>query len=441
MKRDLLYILLLSFAFLLVYSQSLFNFFAQDDFIFIQNFSQNSILVDLKNVFGLPTVTHWRPFHNLYFFISGNIFGKEYIGYHFLTIALHLGGSFFIYKIIFRATNNYKAAVSGGILYSVHPAHFVSLFWISGGATIIGFLLLVASFYAYILKKMLLTLTLYISALLASESMIVGLLLFYCLKAINLHGLKPLHLRQLLGFRFLGIKREGKELMDNFLVLTSFITIVFVIVRFVALTPGETFSAYLIELSGKTLDAVKYYLLRIAGFAEVSEDQILSFILLAWLFSIGFLVFKVLSRRKNTWEIFLALITIFVGLFPFILIPQHLSAHYMNISVMGFSTLIALTLKHQRAPLVIMFLVIFVILSFFSVNLTLGNNWVIKRSTLAKVYLARIGSERQGAKLVFDDNTISSSKEAYYSLGGGKAIDFWYAQKKYKTCFVAFEKC
>ena len=128
---------------MIVYRQAFFNFFAQDDFVLINYFSQNNLWQDLKNVFGPPQVTHWRPIHNLYFFATGNLFGRNYIGYHLLTFLLQIGASFFVYKVARKLTGNFQAAVVAGLLYGIHPAHFISMFWISGGATVIGFLLLI----------------------------------------------------------------------------------------------------------------------------------------------------------------------------------------------------------------------------------------------------------------------------------------------------------
>ena len=43
--------------------------------------------------------------------------------------------------------------------------------------------------------------------------------------------------------------------------------------------------------------------------------------------------------------------------------------------------------------------------------------------------------------LIFDNNQISSSLDAYYALGGGDGINFWFRNKNYKFCFTEFESC
>ena len=421
MKRDLLTIFLLSIVILIVWRSAIFNFFAQDDFILINQFSQNSILVDFKNVFGPPEVTHWRPIHNLYFFIVGNLFGKNYVGYHVLTLIFHIGASFLIYKTAYLLLKNRTASVTAGIFYSIHPAHFISLFWISGGATVIGFFFLIAAFYSYLINKRNLSLILFVLSILASEAMLIGVVIILVWE----------------------ILMKSQKLDRGFLAKIGIISLVFAILRLTVLTPKVTFDIYKIGFSTKIFASLKYYLLRITGFAEVANDQISTFILLAWLVLIGGLLIKNLQKKKSYQLALLSILIIVLGLFPFVLIPIHLSPHYMNVSIFGLAMLVAITLRH-RAPIVaVVVLVFFALITVSNINLIKNNNWVIKRSNLAKTYISQIEQKHLtvGSTIIFNDNQISTSSEAYISLGTGQAIKFWFSNKNYKTCFTAFEKC
>lgn len=421
MRKDFWAFALLVALIFVFWYRALFNFFTQDDFILINHFSQNNLWQDIKNVFGPPTVTHWRPIHNLYFFVTGNIFDKNYFGYHLATFLFHIGAAFFVYKTVQKLTNDFKAALIAGLIYGAHPAHFVSLFWISGGATTIGFFFLISAIYCYLLKKQSASLTLYLLAIFASEAMIVGLPIFACYEFI---------------FR--------REKLDRlFLTMIGSTSVIFLIIRFALFTSRTTFNVYQLELSTKVLPALKYYLLRIAGFAEVSGDQIVSVVLLSWLTLIALLLIKTFGKKQNVNQLLLSIIIIIIGLFPFILIPQHLSPHYMNISIFGFSMFIGLALKQLKPIISIVFLIIFLVTSVYNVNLTLNNNWIIKRSNLAKTYLKKIEREKLIPRsiLIFDNNEISTSKEAYIALGTGEAIKFWFKNKNYKYCFTEFEKC
>lgn len=422
MRKDFWVLALLTVFIFALWYKALFNFFAQDDFILINQFSQNNFLQNIENVFGSPIVTHWRPIHNLYFFVSGNIFGKNYFGYHFITFAFHIGASFFIYKTVQKLTNDFKTALIAGLIYGAHSAHFISFFWISGGATTIGFFFLIGSIYCYLLKKPSVSLMLYILALLASEAMIVGIFLFYCINTL---------IQRKIVFN------------RSYLIQITIISLIFGIVRFFYLTPKVAFDIYRIELSTKIFPAVKYYLLRITGFAETSGDQINSWILFGWLIVIAMLLVKTWIKKQNVSYLILSIIIIIVGLFPFILIPQHLSPHYMNISIFGFAIIIGLALKQLKSITLIAFLIIFLVIAVYNINLTKNNNWVINRSNLARTYIEQIEviNPSSGTTLVFADNKLSTSKEAYIALGTGEAIKFWFKDKNYKGCFIFVESC
>src|SRR3972149_1464642 len=169
----LLFALSLSFFY-----KSLDVFFTQDDFILISNFSQNNLWEDFKQVLAYPNVSHWRPLHNLYFLVSGNLFGKFYPAYHLLTLVILAASAFMIFKVLRLLTKNANVSLLGAIVYTVHPSHFVSIFWISGSATIIGFLFLISSFYFYLINQKNWALLIFVLSLLASEAMVVGAVIF-----------------------------------------------------------------------------------------------------------------------------------------------------------------------------------------------------------------------------------------------------------------------
>jgi len=420
-KKDFWVLLFLAILVFALWYKALFNFFAQDDFILINHFSQNNVWQDLKNLFGPPTVTHWRPIHNLYFFVTGNVFSKNYLGYHILTFFFHISASFLIYKTVQKLAKNPKVAITAAFIYAVHPAHFVSLFWISGSATMIGFFLLISSFYGYLIGKKGHSLILFILAILASEAMIIGLAIFA-------------------GYEFL---YKRKKIDKQFLTIIGSTSVIFLIIKFALFTSKTTFDVYQLELSTKVFPAIKYYLLRIAGFAETSGDKIASWILSVWLTFVALLLIKTLNKKQNFNQFILSVAIIIVGLFPFVLIPQHLSPHYMNISIFGFSIMIALALKQLRPVLSLVFLIIFLGIAAYNINLTKSNNWVIERSNLASIYLEQIKEIKPlpESTLVFPNSKLSTSKEAYISLGNGEAIKFWFKNKNYKYCFTAFGKC
>jgi len=411
------------FLFLLgvaVFYKSLMVFFVQDDFILINHFSQNSLIIDVKSAIGSPEVTHWRPMHNLYFLIAGNIFYKNYSAYHFFTLLIHAGVAFLIFKIANKITNNLKIAYVSSFIYAIHPAHFVTLFWISGSATTIGFFFLLLSFLLYLQEKKRASIFSFLLSLLASEAMIAGFGLFVI-------------------YQFLFRDRKIINLFTGRLLMAATI---FALIRLLFLTPKSTYDSYQINIWPQIFTNTKYYLLRVAGFAEVSGDLIVSIALLGLLLFTAINIARGLKYRSDHRVIIFALSLIILGLFPFVLI-SNLSPHYMNISVFGLALLISISLSKLRLTNTIAFLLIFLLLSFLNVRKTYQDHWVIKRSDLSEKYIHEIENSNipEESMIIFNDNYISTSEDAYISLGTGKAIDFWFGGKNYQYCFTAFESC
>lgn len=419
-KRNILVFLFLAAASSIVFYQSFFNFFAQDDFILISQFSQNGLWQNLVNIFGKPTVTHWRPFHNLYFLISGSLFGRNYIGYHLLTLAIHILGSFLIYKICEKILKNQEAAGFAAIFYLLSPINFVSLFWISGSATTIGFMFLAGAFYSYLNKRFFLAIALFVASCMASEAMVFGAAIFLAWEELF-----------------------GKLKMKITLLVIGLTALLFAFLQLTLFVPASAIDSYRIEFSPNIIFAFKYYLLRLPGFIEGAGVNLVSSALMLWLAILASIFVKeLLNNGQRKFYIFAVLI-IAVGLFPFALVPNHLSPHYMNISLWGLSMLIGLILVQAPKRAVYFLISTIVVINAFGIATLQENSWVTKRSNLAKSYLLKIGGENrpQGSTIIFDDNTISTSLDAYYALGTGKAIEFWFPNKSYKTCFTVFETC
>ena len=240
MRKSLLIAVLLFFAGLVIYFPSFRIFFAQDDFILINYFSQNSFLTNLLHVFGPPTVSHFRPLFNLFFLIGGSLFGKNYFLYHVLLLLIHVVCAFLIYEFVKKIFKDERAASISSLIYVVHPAHFNSVFWISGCATMIGFLFLLASLNCFARGKNLLSFVFYIFALLASEAMVVGLAIF-------------------LLYEILFNKRALKNVRLGIIFASSAI---FLVLRLLFLTSPSTYDAYRVEFSLNIFATTKYYLLR-----------------------------------------------------------------------------------------------------------------------------------------------------------------------------------
>ena len=188
------------------------------------------------------------------------------------------------------------------------------------------------------------------------------------------------------------------------------------------------------------ISKLKYYTLRIIGFAESSGDLGASLILVIVILFVFSILIRNFRREKNF--IIFSLIVTAAGLFPFILLKDHTSAHYMNLSLFGFCLLSAAAYLNSGPKTRILLIAAFTLLYSYSVNLTYGNNWVVKRSLIAKSYIDKIKADNlaNNSRILFAGKDINAS-EAYYSLGGGEALRFFFKDKNYNVCFEVFENC
>lgn len=416
MKKYLFVIFIFFSTTFFIFGNNVEVFFAQDDFILIDKFSQNSLLDNVKNLFDFKDV-HFRPLHNLFFLVAGSLFGKNYAVYHLFSLIIHSSCGFVIYLIALKIFRKGFTAFVAAIFYLINSSHFVSLYWISGNSVELGFLFFSLSFLFFMNRKFLSAIVVFLLSLLASEAMIFGIFVF------------PLY-ELMLERRY----RQTKILKKIFLT-----GLVFAVLRFIFLMPNNIQGSYKIELSLKTFSTFKYYLLRTMGFSETSEDLFVSFLLIL-LF--GIILKRVLDSKIEFHKLCLFLFISLAGLFPFVLMPYHLSPHYMSLSIFGLSLIVAVgfPVKNKFSYFL---LACFFAISVTNVSALEKSSWVIVKSGIARAYIGQIenSSAREGSTLVFNDNNISSSFDAYVALGGGKAIDFWFRDKNYKYCFTTFEPC
>lgn len=401
---------------LLAYLPSFGVFFTQDDFLLISHFSGNGFFWNLYNVFGPPTVSHWRPFFNLFFTISGSLFGKNYQLYHLLLLLLLICESFLVYKISHKLfKDNYVSSLSG-LLFLLHPAFFTAVYWISGGAVSIGFLFFLTGFYFLVNGKSHWALIFLILSFLGSESMVVGSVVYAAYLVL--------------------FKKKTNKYALLYLCTGS----VFGFIRFFFLTTPQTLEAYKLSLSYQTLEALRFYMMRILGIKAGGGINFASILIFFGLLVAAFGVYK--SWKKTKRLVFFTMLFVVLGLFPFVLIPYHVSGHYMAMSIWGFSVILALGFYNFKRLGVVFCTILLAVYSFN--NLTVyENSWIISRSQLAKAYLQDLEKADlvEGSRIVIADSLFGTSQETYVALGTGKAIGWWFSKKDYKVCFTAFENC
>lgn len=405
---------------IVLYQRSLSIFFAQDDFILLNQFSQNSFLENLRNAFGPPLVTHWRPVDNIFYLVTGSTFGKNYFAYHLFLLCILVLSGYFTYRIVLEKTTSKFSAFIAALIYTLHPAFYGSIAWISGGATLIGFLFALIAFNFLQKKRIFLSFIAAGLAFLASEAMVVSFMAF-------------VFLQHVLERRFF-----GKKVLWGFAIFS----VGFIFLKLFFLTPASAADTYRLQISPGILYAVKYYILRIIGFSDSSSERLPQILILAGLSLITYCAISSYKKEKNKPLYFLAFGCVVIGLVPFIFIPNHLSAYYLNLSIWGYSMLIAVAISKKKAVGLVGVIVLIIA---FAINFKLSdsNYWVVKRAETSRYYTEKISAAnlKKGTMIIFGDSNGRSSREAYFALGTGKGIDFWFGKGFYGYCFESVEKC
>jgi Flp pilus assembly protein TadD len=96
-----------------------------------------------------PVGLYYRPFFNTVLIINYQIFGTHAIGWHLVSLLLHLCATFLIFKLARRWEMPTEVALAAALLFGLHPAHSESVAWISGLPDPLVAVFCLFSFYCY----------------------------------------------------------------------------------------------------------------------------------------------------------------------------------------------------------------------------------------------------------------------------------------------------
>ncbi len=124
--------LLLLAAVWLVFRGALDHFLAQDDFVFLSRSAQVNSAGDWIRLFLRPD-HFYRPLpRTVAFTLEWRLFGLEPAGYRWVSIVLHTANATLVLAICRLMTGRWLTSLPAALLYAAHPAHYVSVFWMSG---------------------------------------------------------------------------------------------------------------------------------------------------------------------------------------------------------------------------------------------------------------------------------------------------------------------
>lgn len=160
----------------MIYWPNLTDFFALDDYIWLQAASNPNAADFFRRAFSFPARTlfdaptpFWRPLVDAYFFVGWRTFGLDPLPYHVTNVVLHGVIAALIAILVWQLTSSRVTSLLAGILFVVLPTYGIAVTWISSVTELLGalFYLLTLVLYAAYLRGPPLARWLYIGALVA----------------------------------------------------------------------------------------------------------------------------------------------------------------------------------------------------------------------------------------------------------------------------------
>src|SRR5215469_8730547 len=123
---------------------------------------------------------YYRPLFLLLLRVNYSIFANRALGWHLLTLALHLVVTWQVFRLVKKMTGEFTLAWLSAAIFGLHPVHHEVVGWISATTESLFAVLFLAAFLAYLnsrerskLPWMAASCALYALALLAKETAIV----------------------------------------------------------------------------------------------------------------------------------------------------------------------------------------------------------------------------------------------------------------------------
>ncbi|MDO8579947.1 MAG: hypothetical protein Q7S13_00535, partial [Candidatus Omnitrophota bacterium] len=143
---------------LLAFSNVFANQFVMDDFAFIVDWP---LIQDWKNFpqffinYTPPPGQEgiYSPLKTVFHAINYHLFGLNPLGYHIVSLAIHLASIWFVIHITLRLTKIVPVALMAGLLFTVHPVHVEAITYLTASIDSLGVLFLLISFYFYVRRS------------------------------------------------------------------------------------------------------------------------------------------------------------------------------------------------------------------------------------------------------------------------------------------------
>ena len=173
---SLFFQLLLFLLCYVAYRNAVNNYLFNDDFLWL---SSARYEMEFGNLFTYRVIGFFRPLINLSFFIMEKVAPGNIPQYYYQNIFFHYLNSILVFHLILSLLNNRTVAATTAVFFTVASFHTGAVLWISARTTLISTLLLLSSLVLLTRqvpsrKTLIFSLVLFVLALLAKETAVIG---------------------------------------------------------------------------------------------------------------------------------------------------------------------------------------------------------------------------------------------------------------------------
>jgi hypothetical protein len=423
------YILLTFLIAFILFYPSLFTFFTNDDFFFL-NIAKANSLGEFFNFFSLSKGPEgfgmYRPLTTqVFYFLSRSLFNLSPLPLHIISLIFFFGVIYLVYRLVVELVKNEKVAILSAFLYAVSATHFGQLYYLAAFQELGMTLFVILSCLMFIKRKNLLSFIFFVLALMSKETAVVTpilLALIYFFQKFN-------------GEKIISFKRFIVLLSPYLILLATYFVFRFASYGF------ATGDSYIWDFSlRKLINTSFWYLLWSFNIPESLVDFIgsgltinpnlfvfwgdqIKPILILFIVQALILIYVLFrsivkndgkNKNANSFVSALCIAWFFVSLLPVIFLPLHKFTFYLTLPLIAVTFRIAyllITTKVNRIVIGI-FLLVWTITSVLTLKFTYVTNWISQSQIISQrvfEFFNSEGSKLEGKTIAFVDTEDDSN--------------------------------
>ena len=390
----LLFTFVVSFV---IFYPSLFAFFTNDDF-FLLKISQANNLPSFLNFFnfikGPDGLGMYRPLTTqVFYFLSWKFFNLHPFPLHIISFIFFFAVTFLVYKLVFELQKNEKVAQISAFLYAVSATHFGNLYYFAVFQELGMTFFVLLSCLLFAKNKRALSFIFFLLALMSKETAVITPILVVII------------------YFYKNRKLDFKKLFISLLPFGVCLIIYFIIrFKWYGFATGDS---YIWDFSVKKLvNTFFWYLLWSLNIPESLVDFIgpgikvnanlflywskqITPILIAFFIQgvlLVTLLLKAVFRRIKQNDTETDSVSLFcigwflISLLPVVFLPLHKFSFYLTLPLIGLVFRIAYLLVSSKLNnlFIILFLLVWTITSFLTLQFTFQTNWISQGEKVAQ---------------------------------------------------------